>query len=59
MGINIDPQLDTHTQSGRSWGTPTNSSCQSSGNPVEEEAERVEEPQGMEDTRRTRPFRST
>jgi hypothetical protein len=33
---------------------PSNPSLQSSGNPQEEKAERVLEPKGMEDTKRTR-----
>jgi hypothetical protein len=37
----------------------SNPSSQSSGKYTGEEAERVEESEGMEDTKKTRPFKST
>jgi hypothetical protein len=37
---------------------PLNPSLQVSGNPMKKEAERIEGPEGMEDTKKTRPSKS-
>lgn len=55
-----DPKPDIHREREGSCGkSPLKSSPQSSRNPVEEETEKLQEPEVMNDTRKIRPSEST
>lgn len=57
MGIEIVTQVRHYIES-LNWRFPLTSYPQSSGNSIEEEAEKMWDSEGMEDTRRMRPSQS-
>lgn len=57
-GKRCKDQLDTTNKESLNESSPSNPSPQSSRSPAEEEAERLHEPEVVEDARKTRPSES-